>query len=320
MVSLYKMIPNLGCLRASNKIVQGSIGHRITQAAVIRNILSVSNHATQYRSNLLNLCSGSEGYTAARICDKRVVQDTFKIVAQFTLDVTKLRMVPSVAREGLKLLAKYRTTPEDSARKPEDMFSYMNCEDSAKLYVATEDSTELARVERFLSEHSMVRANDVDLSVEPVLSDKYKNPKILLSALAILAAQKLKPDEDECDKLDPLEVSTNCPDEDITLESTLKTCKVCRVGNISPVLRNGKLNSTKIVIYTRDGTVNGHHLEKRCTKKSCRAGAYFGFSVVNGKRWYDDDVLNKPYLIVTSCTAFHRKYCQTPTQPSLTQL
>ena len=214
-----------------------------------------------------------------------MVQDTFKIVAQFTLDVTKLRMVPSVAREGLKLPAKYRTTPEDSARKPEDLFSYMNCEDSAKLYVATEDSTELARVERFLSEHSMVRANDVDLSVEPVLSDKYKNPKILLSALAILAAQKLKPDEDDCDKLDPLEVSTNCPDEDITLESTLKTCKVCRVGNIryklsthhlmiafttfifSPVLRNGKLNSTKIVIYTRDGTVNGHHLEKRCTKK-----------------------------------------------------
>ena len=205
-----------------------------------------------------------------------MVQDTFKIVAQFTLDVTKLRMVPSVAREGLKLPAKYRTTPEDSARKPEDLFSYMNCEDSAKLYVATEDSTELARVER---------AYDDALSVEPVLSDKYQNPKILLSALAILAAQKLKPDEDECDKLDPLEVSTNCPDEDITLESTLKTCKVCRVGNIryklsthhlmiafttfifSPVLRNGKLNSTRIVIYTRDGTVNGHHLEKRCTKK-----------------------------------------------------
>jgi len=315
MVSLYKMIPNLGCLRASNKIVQGSIGHRITQAAVIRNILSVSNHATQYRaevlSNLLNLCSGSEGYTAARICDNTVVQDTFKIVAQFTLDATKLRMLPSVVSEGLKLPAKYRTTPEDFARKPEDMFSYMTCEDSAKLYVATEDSTELARVER---------AYDDALSVEPVLSDKYQNPKILLSALAILAAQKLKPDEEECDKLDPLEVSTNCPDEDITLESTLKTCKVCRVGNISPVLRNGKLNSTKIVIYTRDGTVNGHHLEKRCTKKSCRAGAYFGFSVVNGKRWYDDDVLNKPYLIVTSCTAFHRKYCQTPTQPSLTQL
>ena len=43
----------------------------------------------------------------------------------------------------------------------------------------------------------------------------------------------------------------------------------------SQVLRNGKPNSTKVVIYTRDGTRTGRHIEKRCTAKVLLLGAVY---------------------------------------------
>jgi len=220
--------------------VTAAMEHQVTQAAVIRDILST--HATQFGSdllpslsNLLNQCSGPEGTTAARIAlegiyilckesvidmrttvkvlapkcgkdkrpmvsvqyikllglaptfrlsgseyinflsdtinwlwktaitveDKAVVQAAYEAIAQFPLEATKLRMLPSVAREGLKLPAKYCATPADAARKPEDVLPYVPSECWVKLLVATEDSTELAGVERLLC--SLVREEITNL-------------------------------------------------------------------------------------------------------------------------------------------------------------
>ena len=113
----------------------------------------------------------------------------------------------------------------------------------------------------------------------------------------------------------------------------------------SEVKRNGLPNKTDVCIYTREGTVIGHHFEKRCTSKvidlcalmnlpssntiliwcntfsvfgdlsvtlqDCRAGAFYGYSVKDGKRYYDDDALKKPYFFIKGKTAFQTKYLYT---------
>ena len=91
--------------------------------------------------------------TAITVEDKSVVQAAYEAIAQFPL--------PSVAREGLKLPAKYCATPADAARKPEDVLPYVPSECWVKLLVATEDSTELAGVERLLC--SLVREEITNL-------------------------------------------------------------------------------------------------------------------------------------------------------------
>eukprot|EP00092_Neocalanus_flemingeri_P036633 GFUD01039886.1.p1 GENE.GFUD01039886.1~~GFUD01039886.1.p1 ORF type:complete len:1196 (+),score=396.15 GFUD01039886.1:57-3644(+) len=88
--------------------------------------------------------------TATTVEDKTVVQAAYQAIAKFPLEATKLRMLPCVAREGLKLPAKYCATPSDAARKPEDVLSYVPSECWVKLLVNTEDITELTGVEGLL--------------------------------------------------------------------------------------------------------------------------------------------------------------------------
>jgi len=88
--------------------------------------------------------------TATTVEDKTVVQAAYEAIAEFPLEATKLRMLPAVAREGLKLPAKYCATPADAARKPEDVLPYVPSECWVKLLASAEDTTELTGVERLL--------------------------------------------------------------------------------------------------------------------------------------------------------------------------
>jgi hypothetical protein len=63
------------------------------------------------------------------------------------------------------------------------------------------------------------------------------------------------------------------------------------------------------VIYTREGTKLGKHLEYRCTnRKSCRKGHYYGYSVSDKKLKYDQDCLANEYLVTSRQTAFSIMY------------
>jgi len=83
--------------------------------------------------------------------DKTVMQASYEAIAQFPLEATKLRMLPLLAREGLKLPQKYCATPADAARKPEDVLPYVPGECWAKLLASAEDVVVLAGVEKLLT-------------------------------------------------------------------------------------------------------------------------------------------------------------------------
>ena len=57
---------------------------------------------------------------------------------------------------------------------------------------------------------------------------------VLLAALGITAIKSLedKDEEKDSDKLDPLELSSADASDTIVLESEVKSCKVCKSGNI----------------------------------------------------------------------------------------
>merc|ERR1719158_1898218 len=82
--------------------------------------------------------------------NKSVMQAAYEAIARFPLEATKLRMLPVVAREGLKLPPKYCATPADAARKPEDVLPYVPSECWAKLLTSAEDNI-LIGVERLLT-------------------------------------------------------------------------------------------------------------------------------------------------------------------------
>ena len=61
--------------------------------------------------------------TVTMVEDKTVVQAAYNTISQFPLEATKLLMLPAVAREGLKLPAKYCSTPADAGRRPGHILS-----------------------------------------------------------------------------------------------------------------------------------------------------------------------------------------------------
>ena len=88
----------------------------------------------------------------------------------------------------------------------------------------------------------------------------------------------------------------------IQLESNATKCEVCVVGSVVSVGR-----ATTIVIYTRFGTKQGEHIEKRCNNRSlpCRAGHFYGYTKTSEGKIVDSDVLRNEYLGVAS-KAFKR--------------
>ena len=92
----------------------------------------------------------------------------------------------------------------------------------------------------------------------------------------------------------------------ITLETDLTSCPVCLIGEPKEINRSTK---SKIIVYTRDGTLLAEHKEKRCNNRNCRVGAFYGYIVISGgDRIYLPDCLNNEFLVVSSQTAFHINY------------
>ena len=73
----------------------------------------------------------------------------------------------------------------------------------------------------------------------------------------------------------------------IQLESNATKCEVCGVGSIVSVGR-----VTAIVIYTRFGTKQGEHTEKRCNNRSlpCLSGHFYGYTKTSEGKIIDNDL------------------------------
>ena len=110
------------------------------------------------------------------------------------------------------------------------------------------------------------------------------------------------------DKDDFKNYSGSCRSEapSVTLETDLTSCPVCLIGEPKEINRSTK---SKIIVYTRDGTLLAEHKEKRCNNRNCRVGAYYGYIVIRGgDRIYLPNCLNIEFLVVSSQTAFHINY------------
>ena len=115
----------------------------------------------------------------------------------------------------------------------------------------------------------------------------------------------MKDDELECYGSD---------NSDIVLKTNATKCKVCCTGDVVPCTDNKEVDV--FMIYTRDGTRTGKHLEYRCNNRRlpCRAGHYYGFVSMGEKgndekpRCYEKLAWKKDYLVTSSQTAFSITY------------
>ena len=88
----------------------------------------------------------------------------------------------------------------------------------------------------------------------------------------------------------------------------LKTDRInCVCGK--PLKQKGRgREETAISIYTRDGIIEGKHLEFRCsgaTRPStaqCTNGYYYGYYTSNRELYYNEDALAREYLITSRKT------------------
>ena len=100
---------------------------------------------------------------------------------------------------------------------------------------------------------------------------------------------------------------------DIVLKTNTTKCKVCCTGDVVPCTDN---KGDIFMIYTRDGTRAGKHLEYRCNNRRlpCRAGHYYGYVSMGEKgndekpRCYEKLALKNEYLVTSSQTAFSVPY------------
>ena len=72
-----------------------------------------------------------------------VVRAGYQSLGQYPLELTTLKMIPASARQGLRLPAKYCSTPADAARRPEDVLTYVPGECWAQLLEQVGDSESL---------------------------------------------------------------------------------------------------------------------------------------------------------------------------------
>ena len=76
---------------------------------------------------------------------REVREACYLALGGFTLQTTQLRMLPPRARAGVKLPAKYCSTPADASRRPEDVLDYVPSECWARLLLSDGQSEVLLR-------------------------------------------------------------------------------------------------------------------------------------------------------------------------------
>lgn len=142
--------------------------------------------------------------TATGSSQKQVAQAAYEAIALFPLESTRLKMLPSAAREGLKLPAKYCATPSDAARKPEDVLPYVPSECWPQLLVTAATAAELAGVEALLATLLKQEVNNLPRAVynlsqamknagaEPVNYNHLPDHSLLRGVLAHLLAAALE--------------------------------------------------------------------------------------------------------------------------------
>ena len=101
---------------------------------------------------------------------------------------------------------------------------------------------------------------------------------------------------------------------DLVLQTDAVKCKVCGLGDVKPV--KSEKESDSFMIYTRDGTLIGTHIESRCNNRTlpCRAGHYHGYVTMgeignpDKPKCYAEFALKNKYLVTSSQTAFAVDY------------
>ena len=88
----------------------------------------------------------------------------------------------------------------------------------------------------------------------------------------------------------------------------LEVCPICKVGRIVPEAREKE----NIVLYTRNGPKMAAHRVFRCINKNdgnpCRTAFSHGYYSYLGHTIYEDDALEKEFLVTTDQTGFGVEY------------
>ena len=86
------------------------------------------------------------------------------------------------------------------------------------------------------------------------------------------------------------------------IKTKLEKCPFCG-GKIT--LQDRSLDKGELILYSESGMKRLLHLEHRCEEKHCRAGLFYGYSILKGgMKIYDKDCLENALLVVSRKTAF----------------
>ena len=73
-------------------------------------------------------------------------------------------------------------------------------------------------------------------------------------------------------------------------------------------LKSRNNDGTSVSLYTRDGVVEGKHLEYRCSGATrpvsthCKNGYYYGYYTSDRELYYSEDALTREYLLTSRKT------------------
>ena len=90
-------------------------------------------------------------------------------------------------------------------------------------------------------------------------------------------------------------------------DSLITDCETCDECKGDLIL--SQEHSAEITIYTREGTKFAQHFHKDCPNRWCRKTFFYGYSVKNGIKVYDNLSTKLKYLITSRETAFAIDFC-----------
>ena len=75
---------------------------------------------------------------------------------------------------------------------------------------------------------------------------------------------------------------------DLLLESKAPNCLYCGYN-----LLRETINSSEVPLYTQKGTVFAKTSLRRCQNYKCRASHFYGYSVKEGRKTYEKNILQR---------------------------